>query len=59
MARAVRGDASIGFEGALLFNGSILIERASLTLAQKLLRSRRGTHSRTRALGACERDARC
>ena len=42
MARAVRGDASIEFEGALLFNGSILIERASLTLAQKLLRSRFG-----------------
>jgi pimeloyl-ACP methyl ester carboxylesterase len=37
-------DGRLGFElaGALLFNGSIVLERASLTPAQRLLRSRLG-----------------
>jgi pimeloyl-ACP methyl ester carboxylesterase len=42
LARAVRGELSIELEGALLFNGNILIELASLTIAQKILRSPAG-----------------
>lgn len=42
MARDI--DGKLGFElaGVLLFNGSIVLERASLTPSQKLLRSRLG-----------------
>jgi len=39
MARELEGRARIGIGGALLFNGSILLDRASPTLGQKLLRS--------------------
>ena len=39
MAREVDGRPSMPLAGAMLFNGSIVIERASLTLAQRLLRS--------------------
>ena len=42
MARELEGGAEMPVTGALLFNGSIVIERASLTLAQRLLRSRVG-----------------
>ncbi len=42
MARDLRGELSIGLAGVLLFNGSILLHRASPTLGQKLLRSRVG-----------------
>jgi pimeloyl-ACP methyl ester carboxylesterase len=42
MARELDGGAELAIRGALLFNGSIVIERASLTRAQKLLRSRLG-----------------
>ena len=42
LARDVEGRPSMALAGALLFNGSIVIERASLTLTQKLLRSRFG-----------------
>ncbi len=41
-ARAAREELSIELVGALLFNGNILLERASLTSAQKVLRSRLG-----------------
>jgi pimeloyl-ACP methyl ester carboxylesterase len=37
-ARTLEGRLSIGVEGALLFNGSILLHLASLTIGQKLLR---------------------
>ncbi len=39
MARELRGEGKIEMAGALLFNGSILLDRASPTLGQKLLRS--------------------
>jgi pimeloyl-ACP methyl ester carboxylesterase len=39
LARAVRDELTIDARGALLFNGSIILDRASLTSAQKLLRS--------------------
>jgi pimeloyl-ACP methyl ester carboxylesterase len=39
LARAVRNQLTIDARGALLFNGSIILDRASLTRAQKLLRS--------------------
>jgi pimeloyl-ACP methyl ester carboxylesterase len=39
MARDLRGEQRIDIAAALLFNGSILLERASPTPAQKLLRS--------------------
>lgn len=39
MARELRGEQRIEIAGALLFNGSILLERASPTPAQRLLRS--------------------
>ena len=38
MARDIEGELSFEIAGVLLFNGSILIERAQPTLAQKLLR---------------------
>ncbi len=41
-ARELRGEAKLDVAGALLFNGSILLDRASPTLGQKLLRSRLG-----------------
>src|SRR5207249_5178801 len=41
-ARDLEGRLGIELAGALLFNGSIVLERASLTLAQRLLRSRIG-----------------
>ena len=39
MARDLRGELGIELAGALLFNGSILLDRASPTIGQKLLRS--------------------
>lgn len=42
LARAVDGKLPFELASALLFNGSIVIERASLTAGQKLLRSRLG-----------------
>jgi pimeloyl-ACP methyl ester carboxylesterase len=39
LARALDGRATFTTRGALLFNGSIVIERASLTVGQRLLRS--------------------
>ena len=41
-ARELEGRARIEVAGALLFNGSILLDRASPTVGQKLLRSRLG-----------------
>ena len=41
-ARELRGEAKLDIRGALLFNGSILLDRASPTTGQKLLRSRLG-----------------
>ena len=41
-ARDLEGRREIELTGALLFNGSIVLERASLTPAQRLLRSRVG-----------------
>jgi pimeloyl-ACP methyl ester carboxylesterase len=41
-ARELRGDGALDIRGALLFNGSILLDRASPTTGQKLLRSRLG-----------------
>jgi pimeloyl-ACP methyl ester carboxylesterase len=38
LARDLEGSLGIGVAGALLFNGSVVIERASLTRAQRLLR---------------------
>lgn len=43
MARDLEGRLDMELAGALLFNGSIVLERASLTAAQRLLRSRLGT----------------
>jgi pimeloyl-ACP methyl ester carboxylesterase len=43
MARDLAGDlGDVRLTGALLFNGSILLDRASLTVGQRLLRSRVG-----------------
>jgi pimeloyl-ACP methyl ester carboxylesterase len=42
LARDIEGRADVEMIGALLFDGSVIIERASLTLGQKLLRSRLG-----------------
>lgn len=42
LARDIEGTGSLSIEGVVLFNGSIVVERASLTSAQKLLRSRLG-----------------
>ena len=42
MARDLEGRLDVELAGALLFNGSIVLERASLTRAQLLLRSRMG-----------------
>ena len=42
LARDLRAEGSLEIEAALLFNGSILLERASPTPGQKLLRSRVG-----------------
>jgi pimeloyl-ACP methyl ester carboxylesterase len=42
MARDLEGRLDMELTGALLFNGSIVLERASLTPAQRLLRSRMG-----------------
>src|SRR5207245_2701876 len=39
MARALAGELELEIAGALLFNGSILLHRASPTTGQKLLRS--------------------
>lgn len=39
MARDIEGELGFGIAGILLFNGSILVDRANPTLAQKLLRS--------------------
>jgi pimeloyl-ACP methyl ester carboxylesterase len=41
-AREIEGECGIEMLGALLFDGSVIIERASLTPGQKLLRSRLG-----------------
>lgn len=41
-ARELEGRPKIAIAGALLFNGSILLDRASPTIGQKLLRSRLG-----------------
>jgi pimeloyl-ACP methyl ester carboxylesterase len=42
LARDVEGGLDIDLTGALLFDGSMIMERATLTLGQKLLRSRFG-----------------
>jgi pimeloyl-ACP methyl ester carboxylesterase len=42
MARGIDGNLTLPITGVLLFNGSIVLERAQLTLAQRLLRSRLG-----------------
>lgn len=42
LARDIEGTLGFALAGALLFNGSIVLERASLTWAQKLLRSPAG-----------------
>ena len=42
LARDLDGTLSFDLAGVLLFNGSIVLERASLTPSQKLLRSRLG-----------------
>lgn len=42
MARDLEGRLGFELAGVLLFNGSMVVERASLTIAQKLLRSRGG-----------------
>ena len=41
-ARELRGNGALDIRGALLFNGSILLDRASPTTGQTLLRSRLG-----------------
>ena len=40
MARELRDELDVALAGGLLFNGSVLLERASPTLRQKLLRTR-------------------
>lgn len=42
MARDLRGELGVPLAGVLLFNGSIVLERARPTPAQRLLRSRAG-----------------
>jgi pimeloyl-ACP methyl ester carboxylesterase len=42
LARDIEGRPGIDLSGVLLFNGSMIIERASLTLGQKMLRSPAG-----------------
>lgn len=42
LARDIRGETPLDIRGALLFNGSVIVERASLTIGQKLLRSAAG-----------------
>ncbi len=42
LAREIEGGLDMQLESAVLFDGSVIIERASLTLGQKLLRSRLG-----------------
>jgi pimeloyl-ACP methyl ester carboxylesterase len=42
LARDIEGKLGMNLVGALLFDGSVIIERASLTIGQKLLRSRFG-----------------
>lgn len=42
LARDIDGELEMDLAGALLFDGSVIIERASLTPGQKLLRSRLG-----------------
>lgn len=42
LARDLEGRLGFGLKAVLLLNGSMVIERASLTLSQKLLRSRLG-----------------
>jgi hypothetical protein len=42
MAREVSGSARLQMASVLLFNGSMIVERASLTIFQKLLLSRFG-----------------
>ena len=42
MARDIRGELRIKLAGVLLFNGSILLHRASPTVGQRILRSRVG-----------------
>ena len=42
MARDLRGELTIALSAVLLFNGSILLDRASPTIGQRLLRSRGG-----------------
>ena len=42
MARELAGQLELDVRGALLFNGSMLLDRASPTVGQKLLRSRFG-----------------
>jgi pimeloyl-ACP methyl ester carboxylesterase len=42
MAREVEGRGRLAIRGALLFNGSIVLDRATLTPSQRLLRSRLG-----------------
>ncbi len=42
MARDLRGELSFKIAGAVLFNGSILLHRASPTVGQRILRSRVG-----------------
>ncbi|GAC1439153.1 MAG: alpha/beta hydrolase [Solirubrobacteraceae bacterium] len=42
MARDMRGELGIELAGALLFNGSILLDQASPTLGQRVLRSTAG-----------------
>ena len=42
LARDIRGQTPLDIRGALLFNGSVIVERASLTVGQKLLRSPAG-----------------
>lgn len=45
LARDLDGTLSFTLAGVLLFNGSVIIERASLTWAQTALRSPLGRHS--------------
>jgi pimeloyl-ACP methyl ester carboxylesterase len=42
LARSIEGRLKMRLEGVLLFNGSMVLEKASLTLSQKILRSRLG-----------------
>jgi pimeloyl-ACP methyl ester carboxylesterase len=42
LARDIEGALDMQLEAAVLFDGSVIIERASLTIGQKLLRSRLG-----------------